>query len=227
MIPTPIGNLEDMTYRAVRLLGEADRILAEDTRTSRKLLDHYGITTALVAYHQHNEHQRTEGWIQRLKDGERLALITDAGTPGISDPGFMMARACREAGIPVECLPGATAFVPALVSSGIPCDRFAFEGFLPPKKGRKTRLEQIAQSERTSVLYESPHKLLKTLEALADLCGPERRIGVFRELTKLHEEHQVGPLHLVRERFAERQSIKGELVLVLEGRPAERRAGTR
>ncbi len=220
MIPTPIGNLEDMTYRAVRLLGEADRILAEDTRTSRRLLNHYGIDTPLVAYHQHNEHQRTPEWIQRMASGERLALITDAGTPGISDPGFYMARACREAAIPVECLPGATAFVPALACSGIPCDRFVFEGFLPPKKGRKTRLDALAAEARTSVLYESPHKLLKTLAALEERCGPERRIGVFRELSKLHEEHQVGPLAKVLQAFAERESIKGELVLVLEGAAA-------
>lgn len=225
VVPTPIGNLEDMTYRAVRVLQDAELILAEDTRTSRKLLDHYGIETSLKSHHQHNEHHQIEALIDRLHSGARLALISDAGTPGISDPGFLLIRACREVGVDVECLPGATAFVPALVSSGIPCDRFVYEGFLPLKKGRKTRLEAIAAETRTTVLYESPHRLIKLLTALVEIAGPERRVGVFRELTKLHEEHNIGAVAEILEDYSSRPSVKGEIVIVVEG--AEPRKGKR
>ena len=217
VVPTPIGNLEDMTYRAVKVLKDAELILAEDTRTSRKLLDHYGIETSLKSHHQHNEHHQIEALVDRLLSGARLALISDAGTPGISDPGFLLVRACREVGIDVECLPGATAFVPALVSSGIPCDRFVYEGFLPLKKGRKTRLEAIAAETRTTVLYESPHRLIKLLTALVEIAGPERRVGVFRELTKLHEEHNIGPVAEILKDYSNRPSVKGEIVIVVEG----------
>ena len=217
VVPTPIGNLEDMTYRAVKVLKDAELILAEDTRTSRKLLDHYGIETSLKSHHQHNEHHQIEALVDRLLSGARLALISDAGTPGISDPGFLLVRACREVGIDVECLPGATAFVPALVSSGIPCDRFVYEGFLPLKKGRTTRLEAIAAETRTTVLYESPHRLIKLLTALVEIAGPERRVGVFRELTKLHEEHNIGPVAEILKDYSNRPSVKGEIVIVVEG----------
>ncbi len=219
LVPTPIGNLEDITYRAVRILRESSRILAEDTRNSRRLLDHFGIPNPAEAYHQHNEHRMTPLLVDRMLSGEVLALITDAGTPGISDPGFLLVRACRHAGIPVECLPGATAFVPALAASGIPCDRFCFEGFLPPKKGRATRLEAIAGEKRTTVLYESPHRLVKCLEQLVQYCGAERVAGVFRELSKLHEEHRIGPVGELLAEFAGRQAIKGEIVIVVSGRP--------
>jgi 16S rRNA (cytidine1402-2'-O)-methyltransferase len=223
VVPTPIGNLEDMTYRAVRVLKDAELILAEDTRTSRKLLDHYGIETSLKSHHQHNEHHQIESLVDRLHSGARLALISDAGTPGISDPGFLLIRACREVGVEVECLPGATAFVPALVSSGIPCDRFVYEGFLPLKKGRKTRLEAIAAETRTTVLYESPHRLIKLLTALVEIAGPERRVGVFRELTKLHEEHNIGPVAEILQDYSNRPSVKGEIVIVVEGAEPRKR----
>lgn len=218
LIPTPIGNLEDMTFRAVRMLKEVTHVLAEDTRNTRRLLDHYGIKTPMEAYHQHNEHRQTPIYIERMQAGEVFGLVTDAGTPGISDPGFLLVRAARYAGIPVECLPGPTAFVPALAASGIPCDRFCFEGFLPPKKGRNTRIEAIAAETRTTVLYESPHRLVKCLEQLEAACGPDRIAGVFRELSKLHEEHRIGPLGELKEDFAARPAIKGEIVVVLSGR---------
>jgi len=218
LVPTPIGNLEDMTFRAVRTLREAGRILAEDTRNSGRLLEHFGISTPMEPYHQHNEHRQTPLLVARIQAGEVMALITDAGTPGISDPGFLLVRACRQAGVPVECLAGPSAFVPALAASGIPCDRFCFEGFLPPKKGRQTRFMAIAEETRTTVLYESPHRLVKCLEQLAQHCGPERIVGVFRELSKLHEEHRIGPVAELLADFSARPAIKGEIVVVVQGR---------
>jgi len=217
LVPTPIGNLEDMTFRAVRVLREAGRVLAEDTRNSGRLLEHFGISTPMEPYHQHNEHRQTSLLVTRMQAGEVMALITDAGTPGISDPGFLLVRACRQAGVPVECLAGPSAFVPALAASGIPCDRFCFEGFLPPKKGRQTRFVAIAAETRTTVLYESPHRLVKCLEQLVQHCGPERIAGVFRELSKLHEEHRIGPLNELLADFAARPAIKGEIVVVVQG----------
>lgn len=217
LVPTPIGNLADITYRAVEVLKSVDKILAEDTRTSGVLLKHYGITTPTESFHAFNEHKRTEGIIERLQNGETLALITDAGTPGISDPGFMLARAAAEADIKVECLPGATAFVPALVKSGLPSDKFVFEGFLPHKKGRQTRLKILAEENRTIVFYESPHRLLKTLEQFVEYMGPERSVSVSRELTKKFEETVTGPLPEVIDHF-KNHTVKGEFVVILEGR---------
>lgn len=222
LVPTPIGNLEDMTHRAVRLLNEADLILAEDTRTSKKLLQHYQISTPMQSYHMHNEHHTTQGLVKRIASGEVMALITDAGTPGISDPGFFLARACIQEGISVTCLPGATAFVPALVQSGLPNDRFVFEGFLPPKKGRQTRLAQIAQETRSTILYESPYKLVKTLNQLIEVCGADRPCAVARELTKLFEETQRGTLKEVADHYTDHPP-KGELVIVLGGAIQETR----
>lgn len=216
LIPTPIGNLGDITYRAVEVLKQVDKILAEDTRTSGVLLKHYGITTATESFHAFNEHKKVEGIIGRLQAGERIALITDAGTPGISDPGFLLARATVEAGLTLESLPGATAFVPALVKSGFPSDRFVFEGFLPHKKGRKTRLEMLAQETRTIILYESPHRLLKTLAQCQEIMG-SRKVSVSRELTKKFEETVTGSLHEVINHFG-KKPIKGEFVLILEGK---------
>ena len=220
LVPTPIGNLGDMTYRAVEVLKKVDKILAEDTRTSGVLLKHYGISTPTESFHAFNEHKRTEVIIGRLKNGEKMALITDAGTPGISDPGFMLARAAVEAGIRFESLPGATAFVPALVKSGFPTDRFVFEGFLPHKKGRKTRVELLVEETRTIVLYESPHRLLKTLHQFYELAGEERRVSVSRELTKKFEETVTGTLPEVITHFEQNQ-IRGEFVLILEGKRNE------
>ncbi len=194
LVPTPIGNLEDMTFRAIKVLKEADVILAEDTRTSGKLLKHFSIDTPMLSHHMHNEHKMVDRIIDRIKSGERFALISDAGTPAISDPGFLLVRACIEGGIEVECLPGATAFVPALVNSGFPNDRFVFEGFLPVKKGRQTRLQQLSEESRTIVLYESPHKLVKTLLHLEEYCGENRRASGSRVLTKLFEETRSGTL---------------------------------
>src|SRR6056297_503818 len=188
LVPTPIGNLGDITFRAVELLKSVDLILAEDTRTSGKLLKHYEITTPMAAFHMHNEHKVTERFVEQMRGGQTLAMITDAGTPGISDPGFLLVRACAEAGLRVECLPGATSIIPAIVLSALPNDRFCYEGFLPPKKGRKTRLEMLANEERTMVFLESPHKLLKTLGDFAATFGEERPMSVSREITKLHEE---------------------------------------
>ncbi len=220
LLPGPIGNLEDITLRALRVLKESPHILAEDTRSARRLLDHFGISTRAEAHHLHNEHRQTPALVERMLGGQQIVLLSDAGTPGISDPGFFLVRACRQAGVPVECLPGPTAFVPALVSSGIPCDRFVFEGFLPPKKGRNTRLAAIAQERRSVVIYESPHRLLRCLKELAEHCGPDRVAGVFRELSKIHEEHFIGPLHELISDFEQRASIKGEIVLVLSGSEA-------
>ncbi len=217
LVPTPIGNLEDITLRALSVLKEVDLILAEDTRTSGKLLQRYEISTPMQSHHMHNEHKTLDGIIKRLKSGEQMALISDAGTPAISDPGFLLTRACVENGIAVECLPGATAFVPALVQSGLPNDRFVFEGFLPPKKGRQTRLKQLAEESRTMIFYESPYKLLKTLSDLSEYFGADRKVSVSRELTKLYEETIRGTLEEVLEYFKEK-SPKGELVIVVAGK---------
>ena len=216
LIPTPIGNLEDITLRALRLLKEVEVILAEDTRTSSKLLKHYDIHTPMQSYHLFNEHKVVDAWVQRIKGGTTVGLITDAGTPAISDPGFLLARACIAEGIPVECLPGATAFVPALVSSGLPNDRFTFEGFLPDKKGRQTRLQLLAEETKTMIFYVSPHKLLKTLTDFITTFGADRQASISRELTKVHEETQRGTLQELLEYYKDK-NIKGEIVLVLSG----------
>ncbi|GGE08416.1 16S rRNA (cytidine(1402)-2'-O)-methyltransferase [Psychroflexus salis] len=218
VVPTPIGNLGDISFRAVEILKSVDLILAEDTRTSGKLLKHYQIETPLKSHHMHNEHKLVDVLAKRIKNGENMALITDAGTPAISDPGFLLVRACIEEDVDVSCLPGATAFVPALVNSGLPNDKFVFEGFLPPKKGRQKRLDFLVEEERTMVLYESPYKLLKTLRHLAEKLGENRKISVSRELTKLYEENLRGSLKEVMAHF-EKNPPKGELVLVVEGKP--------
>ena len=217
IVPTPIGNLEDMTFRAIRILKEVDLILAEDTRTSGKLLKHFEIGTHMYSHHMHNEHKTTENLISRLKAGETIALISDAGTPAISDPGFLLTRACIENGIAVECLPGATAFVPALVNSGLPNDKFVFEGFLPEKKGRQTRYLELAEETRTMILYVSPHKLLKTLAEFITHFGEERVICVCRELSKLHEENVRGTTREVLTHF-EKNAPRGEIVVVVSGK---------
>lgn len=217
LVPTPIGNLEDITLRALRILKEVDLILAEDTRTSGKLLKHYEIGKRLQSYHIFNEHKTVDKLIKRIQGGETMALISDAGTPSISDPGFLLVKQCLEAEIRIECLPGATAFVPALVKSGLPSDRFIFEGFLPHKKGRQTRLQQIAEEKRTTVLYESPHRLLKCLSQLAEVCGGSRKASVSRELTKIHEETVNGTLNELIEYFG-KKTIKGEIVIVIHGK---------
>ena len=217
LVPTPIGNLEDMTFRAIRVLKEADMILAEDTRTSGKLLKHFDISTQMHSHHMHNEHKTVENIVNQIKGGKTTALISDAGTPAISDPGFLLTRACIEAGIEVDCLPGATAFVPALVNSGLPNDKFVFEGFLPVKKGRQTRLQALAEETRTMIFYESPHKLLKTLAQFAEFFGEDRRISVSREISKLHEETIRGSVKEVLEHFTSKPP-KGEIVVVLEGK---------
>jgi 16S rRNA (cytidine1402-2'-O)-methyltransferase len=217
LVPTPIGNLEDMTYRSVRILNEVDAILCEDTRTSSRLLQHYGIQKRLISHHQHNEHKAVEKVIEHLQNGETLALITDAGTPGISDPGFLLTRACAEADIEVETLPGATAFVPALVNSGLPCDKFCFEGFLPHKKGRHTRLTQLAEEERTIVFYESTHRIVKSLAQMAEYFGADRKASVSRELTKMHEETVRGTLTELAQYYTDHVS-KGEFVVVVGGK---------
>lgn len=217
VVPTPVGNLEDMTYRAVRVLKEADLILAEDTRTSSVLLQHYDIHGELLAHHKFNEHETVQGVVRRIQGGLTVALISDAGTPGISDPGFLLVRECVQHGIEVQTLPGATAFVPALVSSGLPCDKFCFEGFLPQKKGRQTRMERLKKEERSMILYESPRRLAKTLRQLMEIVGEERRVCVSREISKLHEEHVRGTLKEVTEHF-ERVEPLGEIVIILEGR---------
>ncbi|MDB9774912.1 16S rRNA (cytidine(1402)-2'-O)-methyltransferase [Vicingaceae bacterium] len=217
LVPTPIGNLEDMTYRSVRILNEVDAILCEDTRTSSRLLQHYGIQKRLIAHHQHNEHKAVEKVIEHLQNGETLALITDAGTPGISDPGFLLARACAEADIEVETLPGATAFVPALVNSGLPCDKFCFEGFLPHKKGRHTRLTQLAEEERTIVFYESTHRIVKSLQQMVEYFGADCKASVSRELTKMHEETVRGTLTELAQYYTNNIS-KGEFVVIVAGK---------
>lgn len=214
LVPTPIGNLKDITFRAVEVLQEVDLILAEDTRTSGKLLKHFEITTQMHSHHMHNEHKTTAAIVARIKSGQSVALISDAGTPAISDPGFLLTRACVEAGIEVDCLPGATAFVPALVNSGLPNDKFVFEGFLPPKKGRQTRLKLLAQETRTIIFYESPHKLLKTLAQIIEYFGEDRPVSVSREISKLHEQTIRGTAQEVLSVF-EAKAPKGEIVLVV------------
>lgn len=216
IIPTPVGNLEDMTLRGIRLLKEVDLILAEDTRTSSFLLKHFDIQNRMHSYHKFNEHKTVQHIIDRLQAGENIALISDAGTPGISDPGFLIARECAKADIKVECLPGATAFVPALVASGIPCDRFCFEGFLPQKKGRQTRLKSLAEESRTIVLYESPYRVLKTLTQLAEYLGEDRFAATCREISKLHEEVLRGSLKELILHFSEKEP-RGEFVIIVQG----------
>jgi len=217
LVPTPIGNLKDITLRALEVLKEADLILAEDTRTSGKLLKHYEISTQMHSHHMHNEHKTVVGIVQRIQSGETIALISDAGTPAISDPGFLLTRACVEAGIEVDCLPGATAFVPALVNSGLPNNKFVFEGFLPVKKGRQTRLKLLAEETRTIIFYESPHKLIKTLTQFVEYFGEKRQISVSREITKLHEETIRGTTKEVLEYYTAKPP-KGEIVIVVGGR---------
>jgi 16S rRNA (cytidine1402-2'-O)-methyltransferase len=223
IVPTPIGNLEDMTFRAIRILKEVDLILAEDTRTSGKLLKHFEIGTHMYSHHMHNEHKTIENLISRMKAGETIALISDAGTPAISDPGFLLTRSCIENGITVECLPGATAFVPALVNSGLPNDKFIFEGFLPEKKGRQTRYLELAEETRTMILYVSPHKLVKTLAEFITYFGEERTICVCRELSKLHEENVRGTTREVLTHF-EKTAPRGEIVVVIAGKPIVKEA---
>lgn len=217
IVPTPVGNMEDMTLRAIRILKEADLVLAEDTRTSGILLKHFDIQNHLMAHHKFNEHGTSAGIVERLKAGQTIALISDAGTPGISDPGFYLAREAVAAGVEVQTLPGSTAFVPALVSSGLPCDRFCFEGFLPPKKGRMTRLELLRDEQRTMIFYESPYRLLKTLQQFAEVFGEERQVSVCREISKVHEESVRGTLSEVVAHFTE-VAPRGEIVIVLAGK---------
>ena len=216
IVPTPIGNLDDMTFRAIKVLQKVDLILAEDTRTSGKLLKHFEISTPMQSFHMHNEHKLLDRIINKLKSGEVMALISDAGTPAISDPGFLITRACIENNIGIECLPGATAFVPALVNSGLPNDKFVFEGFLPVKKGRQTRLKLLAKESRTMIFYESPHKLLKTLGHFAEYFGEERLVSVSREISKLYEETIRGSVKYAIKHF-ENKAPKGEFVLVVSG----------
>lgn len=218
LIPTPVGNLGDITLRALETLKEVDLVLAEDTRVSRKLFSHYEIGTQLQSFHQHNEHKVVDRYVEMLKLGKSIGLISDAGTPGISDPGFLLVRAAVAENIRVEALPGATAFVPALVASGLPCDRFVFEGFLPPKKGRQTRLTELALEKRTIVLYESPHKLVKTLASLGEYFGDDRQVVVAREISKIHEELVRGTAKEVHAHF-EQSPPKGEIVLLIAGAP--------
>ncbi len=217
LVPTPIGNLSDITLRALEVLKSADLILAEDTRTSGHLLKHYGIGKPMQSFHNFNEHKVLNSLIERMRKGEILALITDAGTPGISDPGFLIARACLQAGLLMECLPGPTAFVPALIKSGLAADRFVFEGFLPQKKGRQTLLKELAEEERTMIFYESPHRLLKTLRQFGEYFGTDRRISVSRELTKMFEETINGSVQEVLEHFEDKE-IRGEIVIVVDGK---------
>ena len=222
IVPTPVGNLDDMTFRAVQVLKEADLILAEDTRTSSVLLHHYDIHGKLQSHHKYNEHQTVEMVKDKILGGLNVALVSDAGTPGISDPGFLLARACADEGIEVQTLPGATACIPAIVSSGLPCDRFCFEGFLPQKKGRQSLLAELAKEQRTMVFYESPYRLVKTLEQLAEAFGESRRCSVAREISKLHEEHRRGTLAEVAAWFREHEP-KGEIVIVVAGAEPEKK----
>jgi 16S rRNA (cytidine1402-2'-O)-methyltransferase len=218
LVPTPIGNLEDITLRALRVLREVDIVLAEDTRTSKRLFQHYEIQTPLRSYHIHNEHGILRGIVDQLKSGVRMALVSDAGTPAISDPGFLLVRECVRENVKVEVLPGATAFVPALVASGLPCDAFHYEGFLPHKKGRQTRLKYLSNLDNTFVLYESPHRLVKCLEELSEHCGAERMACVCRELTKLHEEVKTAPLSILTHFYKNEGIAKGEIVIVVAGK---------
>ena len=217
IVPTPIGNLQDITLRALEVLKHADLILAEDTRTSGKLLNHYQITRPVTAYHQHNEHQVLQHLINQLLEGKNMAMVSDAGTPGISDAAFLLVRECVKHGIKVECLPGATAFVPALVNSGLPTNRFVFEGFLPPKKGRQTMLKKLAEEDRTIILYESPYRLVKTLQEFIQYFGADRRCCVSRELSKMFEENAHGTLQELVAHF-QKKEVKGEIVIVLAGK---------
>jgi 16S rRNA (cytidine1402-2'-O)-methyltransferase len=216
LVPTPIGNLDDITLRAIKILNTVDTILAEDTRKSGILLKHHGIVKSLNSFHSFNEHKVLNSLLERMKKGEVFALISDAGTPGISDPGFLLVRACLKEDIKLECLPGATAFVPALVKSGLPCDRFVFEGFLPHKKGKQTLLQKLSAEERTMIFYESPHRLLKTLEQMMPFFGKDRRASVSRELTKIYEETVNDTLENLAAYF-EKKEVKGEIVLIVEG----------
>lgn len=222
LVPTPVGNLEDMTFRAIRVLKEVDLILAEDTRTTSVLLKHFEIENKMLSHHKFNEHQTTDNVVNRLKSGETIALVSDAGTPAISDPGFFLVRACVEAEIEVECLPGPTAFVPALVNSGLPNDRFCFEGFLPQKKGRQTKLKEMAEEHRTMIVYESPFRLVKTLAQFEEFMGADRQVSVSREISKVHEETVRGTVSEVRSYF-EQHAPKGEIVMILGGKPDEKR----
>lgn len=217
IVPTPVGNLEDMTFRAIKVLKEVDFILAEDTRTSSHLLRHYGIDTPMRSHHKFNEHQTCDNIAEQIEAGAVVALISDAGTPGISDPGFMLSRACRQRGVTVECLPGATAFVPALVSSGLPCDRFVFEGFLPLKKGRATRLAQLSEDTRSIIIYESPLRLGRTLRQLAEVFGEDREAAVCREISKMHETINRDTLGELAKQYTENQT-KGEIVIIVKGK---------
>ena len=217
LVPTPVGNLEDMTFRAIRILKEADVILAEDTRTTGFLLKHFEIQNKMQSHHKFNEHQTVERVVARIKAGEKVALVSDAGTPGISDPGFLIVRECVKQGVEVECLPGATALIPALVDSGLPADRFCFEGFLPQKKGRKTRLEELSEEKRTIVLYESPFRIVKTLSQLAEFLGEERPASVSREISKLHEETIRGTLKELILHFSKNET-RGEFVIIVGGK---------
>ncbi len=221
LVPTPIGNLEDITFRAIRILKEADTILAEDTRKTSILLKHYNIQTRMQSHHQFNEHKTLETIVNRILTGESFAVVTDAGTPGISDPGYLLVRECLKNNIEVECLPGATAFVPALVNSGFPCDRFIFEGFLPVKKGRQSKLIQLTENELSMVFYESPHRLLKSLEQFAEYFGSDRNVSVSRELSKMYEETKRGSLNDVIAYFKDK-TIKGEIVIVVEGKNSKK-----
>lgn len=220
LVPTPVGNLEDITLRALRILKEVDVVLAEDTRTTSYLFKHYDIHTPLLAHHKFNEHKQVEKIAERIEMGENIALVSDAGTPGISDPGFLLTKTCVERGIETECLPGATAFVPALVNSGFPCDKFCFEGFLPQKKGKQKRIMQLAEESRSIIFYESPYRLVKTLQQIADIFGGERRACVAREISKLHEDYQRGTLSELIEHFTEK-GVKGEIVFIVAGKPKE------
>lgn len=223
VVPTPVGNLSDMSPRAIETLKNVSLILAEDTRTSSVVTRHFGITTPLSSHHKFNEHETVKPLVDRLLSGEQIALVSDAGTPAISDPGFMLVRECRQAGIEVETLPGPTAFVPALVNSGLPCERFCFEGFLPPKKGRATRLAALAEDERTFIIYESPLRLLKTLKELAEVCGPSRDASVSREISKLHNSTHNGTLAELIEYFSV-NNPRGEIVIVISGKRDSREA---
>lgn len=223
LVATPIGNLGDITFRAVEVLKEVDLVLAEDTRTTKRLLQHYSIDTPMRAFHQHNEHKVLDRVVDELLAGSSIAQVSDAGTPGISDPGFLLVRECVAKGVEVECIPGATAFVPALVVSGLPLDRFQYEGFLPQKKGRQTRLELLAQNDLTTVLYESPHRMVKLLGQLIEYCGEERHVSVSREITKLHEETVRGSLREVLSHF-EANEPRGEFVVVLQGLAAAQKS---
>ena len=224
LIPTPVGNLEDITLRALRLLKEVSLILAEDTRTTSNLLKHYDIKTPLQSHHKFNEHQQVEKIAERLAQGEDIALVSDAGTPGISDPGFLLTKTCIEHGIETECLPGATAFVPALVNSGFPCDRFCFEGFLPQKKGRLKRLTSLSEESRTLIFYESPYRLVKALQQMSEIFGPDRQACVAREISKVFEEFKRGNLQQLADYNTEK-GVKGEIVLIVEGKKKEEEGG--